>query len=132
AAANRRRTGRVARAAPRGGGPPGIGVCDSGCRRSPDAGHTRTRTEPLRTFPRCYAASPRMARIAAGGSPTTPRLRNPSMPERDLELYDRYFTVVPASTPELLDAAYVLRYQVYCNEHAFENPAEHPDGREVD
>lgn len=54
------------------------------------------------------------------------------MPERDLELYDRYFTVVPADTPELLDAAHVLRYQVYCNEHAFENPAEHPGGREVD
>jgi N-acyl amino acid synthase of PEP-CTERM/exosortase system len=48
------------------------------------------------------------------------------------ELYDRYFAVVPATTPELLNAAYALRYQVYCVEHAFENPAEHPDGREID
>ena len=45
------------------------------------------------------------------------------MSQRDLDLYDRYFTVVPADTPELLDAAHELRYQVYCREHAFENPA---------
>src|SRR5687768_14989240 len=49
-----------------------------------------------------------------------------------LELYDRYFTVVPADTPELLDAAHVLRYQVYCTEHQFEDPSQHPNGREVD
>ena len=54
------------------------------------------------------------------------------MSQRDLDLYDRYFTVVPADTPELLDAAHELRYQVYCREHAFENPADHPGGREVD
>jgi N-acyl amino acid synthase of PEP-CTERM/exosortase system len=54
------------------------------------------------------------------------------MSHAGLELYDQYFTVVPADTPELLDAAHVLRYQVYCREHAFENPDEHPSGREVD
>ena len=48
------------------------------------------------------------------------------------DLYDRYFSVVPATTPDLLDAAHALRYQVYCVEHAFENPAEHPGGREID
>jgi N-acyl amino acid synthase of PEP-CTERM/exosortase system len=48
------------------------------------------------------------------------------------DLYDRYFAVVPATTPDLLHAAYALRYQVYCVEHAFENPLEHPDGREID
>jgi N-acyl amino acid synthase of PEP-CTERM/exosortase system len=48
------------------------------------------------------------------------------------ELYDRYFAVLPATTPHLLDAAYALRYQVYCVEHPFENPNEHPDGREID
>jgi hypothetical protein len=47
-------------------------------------------------------------------------------------LYDRYFTVVPASTPELLDAAYALRYQVYCVEHAFEDPAQQVGEREMD
>lgn len=34
-------------------------------------------------------------------------------------LYDRYFAVVPATTPALLDAALALRYQVYCVEHEF-------------
>jgi N-acyl amino acid synthase of PEP-CTERM/exosortase system len=48
------------------------------------------------------------------------------------ELYDRYFRVVPATTPELLDAAHVLRYQVYCVEHPFEDASQHPNGREID
>jgi N-acyl amino acid synthase of PEP-CTERM/exosortase system len=47
-------------------------------------------------------------------------------------LYDRYFTVVPANTPELLDAAHALRYQVYCVEHAFEDPAQQVGEREID
>jgi N-acyl amino acid synthase of PEP-CTERM/exosortase system len=47
-------------------------------------------------------------------------------------LYDRYFTVLRATTPELLDAAYVLRYQVYCVEHQYEDPAKQVNGREVD
>ena len=48
------------------------------------------------------------------------------------ELYDRYFTVVPAHTPQLLDAAYALRYQVYCVEHPFLDASAHPTGREID
>jgi len=48
------------------------------------------------------------------------------------ELYDHYFEVVPADTPERLDQVFLLRYQVYCVENPFENPAEHPDGRECD
>lgn len=56
-----------------------------------------------------------------------------SAPEAGLtEIYNRYFDVVPATTRELLDEALRLRYQVYCVEHAFENPREHPDGREID
>jgi N-acyl amino acid synthase of PEP-CTERM/exosortase system len=47
-------------------------------------------------------------------------------------LYDRYFVVKPASTPALLDAAYALRYQVYCVEHAFEEPARQTGERETD
>jgi N-acyl amino acid synthase of PEP-CTERM/exosortase system len=47
-------------------------------------------------------------------------------------LYDRYFTVVPADTPDLLDAAHALRYQVYCVEHAFEDPREQIGEREMD
>lgn len=47
-------------------------------------------------------------------------------------LYDRYFLVKPASTPALLDAAYALRYQVYCIEHAFESSADQVGERETD
>jgi N-acyl amino acid synthase of PEP-CTERM/exosortase system len=53
--------------------------------------------------------------------------------ESDLSaLYDRHFTVVPANTPELLDAAHALRYQVYCVEHQFEDPALQQGQRERD
>jgi N-acyl amino acid synthase of PEP-CTERM/exosortase system len=37
-----------------------------------------------------------------------------------------------ANTPELLSEAHRIRYQVYCVEKPFENPAEHLDGRERD
>ena len=46
--------------------------------------------------------------------------------------YESYFDIVRADTPALLDEAYRLRYQVYCVENPFENPAEHSDGRERD
>jgi N-acyl amino acid synthase of PEP-CTERM/exosortase system len=46
--------------------------------------------------------------------------------------YDRYFEVVRATTPEQLDLAHRLRYQVYCIENSFEDPARCSDGREVD
>jgi N-acyl amino acid synthase of PEP-CTERM/exosortase system len=46
--------------------------------------------------------------------------------------WDRYFEVKTALTPGLLDEVYALRYQVYCVEHAFEDPAKHPTGRETD
>ena len=53
--------------------------------------------------------------------------------EQDLSaLYDRHFTVVPADSPDLLDAAHALRYQVYCVEHQFENSARHDGERERD
>lgn len=48
------------------------------------------------------------------------------------DLYERYFAVVPATRPELLDAAYALRYQVYCVEHPFLDASQNPNGREVD
>ena len=53
--------------------------------------------------------------------------------EADLSaLYHRHFLVVPADTPELLDAAHALRYQVYCVEHQFEDPALQKGQRESD
>ena len=48
------------------------------------------------------------------------------------ELFNRYLSVVPANTPSLLDQAFRLRFQVYCVERGFEDPADHPDGRERD
>ena len=47
-------------------------------------------------------------------------------------LYTRHFDVVRADTPALLDRVYELRYQVYCVENAFEDPAANLGGREID
>jgi N-acyl amino acid synthase of PEP-CTERM/exosortase system len=49
-----------------------------------------------------------------------------------VEAYNRHFQVIRADTPERRDEGYRLRYQVYCLEHAFEDPSKHPDEREVD
>jgi N-acyl amino acid synthase of PEP-CTERM/exosortase system len=49
-----------------------------------------------------------------------------------LDAYNAWFRVTPATTPALQDQAYRLRYQVYCCEHSYENPAEHPRQREID
>ena len=48
------------------------------------------------------------------------------------KLYTRHFDVLRADTPALLDRVYELRYQVYCVENAFEDPAENLGGREID
>jgi N-acyl amino acid synthase of PEP-CTERM/exosortase system len=47
-------------------------------------------------------------------------------------MYARWFDVVPADTPERLDEAYKLRYQVYCVENQFEPPDSAQHGRETD
>lgn len=48
------------------------------------------------------------------------------------ETFYRYFEVIEANTPDLVDQTYQLRYQVYCVENAFEDPASFPDHREID
>jgi len=48
------------------------------------------------------------------------------------EAFCRYFDVVPADTPGLRDEAYRLRYQVYCVENPFLDPAQNPGEREID
>jgi N-acyl amino acid synthase of PEP-CTERM/exosortase system len=48
------------------------------------------------------------------------------------QIFARSFSVVPANTPALRDALFRLRYQVYCIENQFENPADFRDGRETD
>jgi len=46
--------------------------------------------------------------------------------------YREYFQLILARTPELRDAAYRLRYEVYCDDLGWENTAKFPDGREID
>ena len=48
------------------------------------------------------------------------------------DAYNKYFKVIRADSPELLDEVFRLRYQVYCIEHKFENQHDFPDGRERD
>lgn len=48
------------------------------------------------------------------------------------DLFKRHLIVVPANSEELLDRVFKLRFQVYCLERGFEDPAGHPDGRERD
>jgi N-acyl amino acid synthase of PEP-CTERM/exosortase system len=48
------------------------------------------------------------------------------------EIYTRHFDIVRADTPALLDRVYELRYQVYCVENEFEDPAKNLGGREID
>ena len=52
--------------------------------------------------------------------------------ERLIDVYERYFESVAADTDDGREAAYRLRYEVYCVEHPFEDPANNPDGLERD
>ncbi len=49
-----------------------------------------------------------------------------------MRFFYKCFEVVHANTPELIDEAYKLRYQVYCEEKGFEDAEQFPDGREFD
>jgi N-acyl amino acid synthase of PEP-CTERM/exosortase system len=42
------------------------------------------------------------------------------------------FDAIRATTPELLNSSFRLRYQVYCVENRFLDPADHPGGIETD
>ncbi|WP_193369791.1 PEP-CTERM/exosortase system-associated acyltransferase [Pelagibius marinus] len=59
--------------------------------------------------------------------------RNVAMPPAR-DSYRQYFetVVVGEEDDALRDAAFRLRYQVYCIENPFEDPADNPDGRERD
>jgi N-acyl amino acid synthase of PEP-CTERM/exosortase system len=48
------------------------------------------------------------------------------------EIYDSHFDLLRADSPELLDRAYQIRYQVYCVENPFLDPIENRNGRETD
>ena len=56
----------------------------------------------------------------------------PAEEERLKEIYVRYFETVIVRDEAALAAAHKLRYQVYCVENPFEDPADNPDGLERD
>jgi N-acyl amino acid synthase of PEP-CTERM/exosortase system len=58
---------------------------------------------------------------ASAASP--PRLKN---------IYDSYFEITLVQTSEQREAAFRLRYEVYCVEHSYEDPAQNPGGMETD
>jgi N-acyl amino acid synthase of PEP-CTERM/exosortase system len=49
-----------------------------------------------------------------------------------LEVFDEHFEAVVADTDDLLRVAQKLRYQVYCLENGYEDPAAHPGALETD
>jgi N-acyl amino acid synthase of PEP-CTERM/exosortase system len=51
---------------------------------------------------------------------------------RLVDLYEHWFQAVIANTPELRREAFRLRYQVYCVENPFEDPADNPNEEESD
>lgn len=70
-----------------------------------------------------------MAQSRFGGNP--PGRRRPEK-ERLIDVYSGYFESIPANTEELRNIGYRLRYEVYCVEHPFEDPADNADGLERD
>src|SRR5262245_21243600 len=48
------------------------------------------------------------------------------------DFYWSWFDAKIASSEELKDTAFRLRYRVYCVENPFEDPSANPDGREID
>ena len=79
-----------------------------------------------------------MTALLDSGRPMTKPLRghNPikRIPgkERLIDVYSSYFESIPANTDALRNVGYRLRYEVYCVEHPFEDPADSPDGLERD
>ncbi|MDQ6827271.1 MAG: PEP-CTERM/exosortase system-associated acyltransferase [Gemmatimonadota bacterium] len=63
-------------------------------------------------------------------TPLTPFV-SPWSPNRIVSLEDD-FRVVPATTLALRDAAYRVRFKVYCDELGWERASDFPDGRETD
>jgi N-acyl amino acid synthase of PEP-CTERM/exosortase system len=54
------------------------------------------------------------------------------MPNSVIDAFNEYFEIVPAYSDDLKNEVYKLRYQVYCIETGFENPAQYDDNLEVD
>jgi N-acyl amino acid synthase of PEP-CTERM/exosortase system len=87
-----------------------------------------------RIAPECVSAERALLvdRLQHGSQSATSSEALPSWDDGLLGHHGRFFSTIWADTPELLEAAHALRYQVYCLERGFENAAEHPDGFEKD
>lgn len=48
------------------------------------------------------------------------------------DIFGRFFRIVQADTPKLLQISYRLRYEVYCVEHSFLDASRYPDHLEID
>ena len=81
---------------------------------------------------RVVEPAPKSPASPAGADPTSAGTGPEKAEERLIEVYRRWFEVVPATTDELRDDVFRLRYQVYCVENPFEDPADNPNGLETD
>lgn len=72
-----------------------------------------------------------MQTSAMSPSPPTPR-SSTTGDERLVDVFNRYFEVIYADSDELRDLVFRIRYQVYCIETHFEDPADYPEALERD
>jgi N-acyl amino acid synthase of PEP-CTERM/exosortase system len=49
-----------------------------------------------------------------------------------MDSYEKFFEIIPVETAEQLTESFRLRYEVYCVENAFEDPAQNPNSMETD
>lgn len=70
----------------------------------------------------------------AAATPPRPKRSSKATSHIGRDLYRQYFDtlVLKADDHDLRDEGFRLRYQVYCVENAFEDPADNPDGLERD
>ena len=72
------------------------------------------------------------AKQAMAVQPPIPSAFRPAVGDGLRTIYWRQFALRDVVTPEQRKVMHELRYQVYCVENAFEDPARHPGGLEID
>ena len=72
-------------------------------------------------------------RVVTALAQSVARVTSAPPPEEPLlQRFDRYFEVIEADTPELIEKVHQIRYTVYCVETGFESAAENANGLEKD
>ncbi|HXJ01415.1 MAG TPA: PEP-CTERM/exosortase system-associated acyltransferase [Micropepsaceae bacterium] len=59
-------------------------------------------------------------------------MQSPKIQNRLKDVYEKYFEAVLAETDAQRKSAFRLRYEVYCVEHPYEDPAQNPHEMEID